>query len=223
MPHVLLLPGWQNSGAAHWQSRWEHVYGYTRVEQHDWQRPLRGDWVARLEDELLLKMQLPTHISQGLDGNLAPKYGENHCAEGVLPAGRASAPRSAVLVAHSLGCHLVAAWAAASRNTHFVKAALLVAPPDVAREDLPADLYNWRQPVLHELPFPSVCVVSSNDPFSSVSAGKSLANAWGAQCIELGAYGHINGDSGLGDWPEGHALLTRIRHQRGAGYSQAEI
>ena len=32
------------------------------------------------------------------------------------------------LVAHSLGCHLVAAWAAHSRNTHRVQAALLVAP-----------------------------------------------------------------------------------------------
>ena len=39
---VLLLPGWQNSGPDHWQSRWEARYGYTRVQQHDWMRPLRG-------------------------------------------------------------------------------------------------------------------------------------------------------------------------------------
>ena len=51
--NVLILPGWQGSGPEHWQSRWERAHGYTRVEQHDWQRPLRGDWIARLEDVLL--------------------------------------------------------------------------------------------------------------------------------------------------------------------------
>jgi predicted alpha/beta hydrolase family esterase len=50
---ILLLPGWQNSGAGHWQSQWQHQFGYLRVEQHDWMRPLRGDWIARLEDVLL--------------------------------------------------------------------------------------------------------------------------------------------------------------------------
>ena len=54
---VLLLPGWQNSGAAHWQSRWEalhapHFY-FQRVEQSDWMRPLRGDWMVQLEEAVL--------------------------------------------------------------------------------------------------------------------------------------------------------------------------
>ncbi len=48
--NTLLLPGWQNSGPDHWQSRWEALHGYHRVEQHDWMRPLRGDWSARLEE-----------------------------------------------------------------------------------------------------------------------------------------------------------------------------
>ena len=43
MAQVLILPGWQNSGPAHWQSRWEELYGFTRVQQHDWMQPLRGD------------------------------------------------------------------------------------------------------------------------------------------------------------------------------------
>ncbi|MBW8465436.1 alpha/beta hydrolase, partial [Acidovorax sp.] len=47
---ILLLPGWQNSGPDHWQSRWEARHGDLRVEQHDWMRPLRGDWSARLEE-----------------------------------------------------------------------------------------------------------------------------------------------------------------------------
>ena len=50
LPEVLILPGWLSSGPSHWQTRWEHLHGHTRVEQHDWQRPLRGDWSARLEE-----------------------------------------------------------------------------------------------------------------------------------------------------------------------------
>ncbi len=47
---VLTLPGWQSSGDDHWQTLWEAAHGYQRVEQHDWQRPLRGDWSARLDE-----------------------------------------------------------------------------------------------------------------------------------------------------------------------------
>ena len=53
MAEVLILPGWQNSGPAHWQSRWEELYGFTRVQQHDWMQPLRGDWMAQLEEAVL--------------------------------------------------------------------------------------------------------------------------------------------------------------------------
>lgn len=52
-PVVLTLPGWQNSGPDHWQSLWEQRFGDQRVEQHDWMRPLRGDWIARLDEVLL--------------------------------------------------------------------------------------------------------------------------------------------------------------------------
>src|SRR6218665_1756940 len=51
--NILLLPGWQNSGPGHWQSLWQARHGYRRVEQHDWLRPLRGDWTARLEETVV--------------------------------------------------------------------------------------------------------------------------------------------------------------------------
>ena len=71
-PHaqVLLLPGWQNSGAAHWQSRWEARYGYQRVEQHDWMQPLRGDWICQLEEAVL--------ASPAIAGNKLLIRGEKH-------------------------------------------------------------------------------------------------------------------------------------------------
>jgi predicted alpha/beta hydrolase family esterase len=171
--NILILPGWQNSGSDHWQSRWESARGYTRVEQHDWQRPLRGDWIARLEDVLLA------------------------CSE------------PAVLVAHSLGCLTAAAWAAHSKNTHLVKAALLVAPPDTERDDIRQMLPGWTvkpQP----LPFGSIVYASSDDPFCELGVALRYATAWGAKLMEVGKRGHINAESGLGDWPEAHAELQRL-------------
>ena len=171
--NVLILPGWQGSGSGHWQSLWERKYGYQRVEQHNWQRPLRGDWIARLEDVLL------------------------GCTE------------PAVLVAHSLGCLTVAAWAAHSQNTHLVKGALLVAPPDTRRDDISQMLPGWVVP-LQKLPFQSVVCASSNDPFCGFDQARKFASGWGAKLINAGMCGHINADSGLADWPEAHAELLQL-------------
>ena len=177
--NVLILPGWQNSGPDHWQSRWEAAHGYTRVEQHDWMRPLRGDWIARLEDVLL-------SCDTERDG-------------------------PAVLVAHSLGCIHVAAWAAHSRNTHRVKAALLAAPPDVEREDMRQRLPGWSPVPLQRLPFKTMLFASSNDPFCDPGRAHQFASAWGAEFVDVGERGHLNAESGLDDWPLAHAELLRLR------------
>ena len=50
---VLILPGWQGSGPEHWQMRWVARHGYTVVEQADWLRPRRGDWLARLDEVIV--------------------------------------------------------------------------------------------------------------------------------------------------------------------------
>lgn len=116
----------------------------------------------------------------------------------------------AVLVAHSLGCQLAAAWASHSRQLHRVKAALLVAPPDVERDDTPPQLHNWRPMLRQRLPFPALAVVSQDDPYCSPARAAALAADWGADLVSIGTRGHINGDSGLGDWPEGRALLQAL-------------
>ena len=115
-----------------------------------------------------------------------------------------------VLVAHSLGCHLVAAWAAHSAHTDRVEAALLVAVPDTERDDMPPNLFNWRPIVRERLPFASLMVVSSDDPYGSPERAAQLARDWGSDSVSIGERGHINGDSGLADWPEGRALLHEL-------------
>jgi uncharacterized protein len=199
---VLILPGWQNSGESHWQTLWEAQHGFERVMQHDWMRPLRGDWITRLEDHLLLNNEHSAHIPSRLHAQKALKIEEKNQSN--------DSSRNVVLIAHSLGCHLVSAWASLSKNTHRVKGALLVAPPDCAREDFPTELKSWRSPVLQKLPFPSICVISSNDPFCELQPGREMAVAWGSECVELGDRGHINAGSGLGDWPQGRALLAKL-------------
>lgn len=172
--NVLILPGWQSSGPDHWQSRWEALYGYRRVEQHDWMRPKRGDWIARLEDVIL-----------ATDGPV-------------------------VLVAHSLGCILTAAWAQVSRSTGRVQGALLVGPGDAEREELRGVLPSWSPIVRQPLPFPSILVGSRDDPYCAFDRVEGLARDWGSRFIDHGHRGHINAESGLGDWPEGHAWLGTL-------------
>ena len=179
---MLLLPGWQNSGPNHWQSLWQVAHGYTRVEQHDWVRPLRGDWVARLQEVVL-----------------------EHAA-----GSHSAAPAGIVLVAHSLGCHLVAAWAAHSPLARHVQGALLVAPGDPQREELATVLASWRHLVLERLPFPSLLLGSHDDPYCALARAQAFATAWGSRFVDYGHCGHINADSGLGAWPQGHAMVQQL-------------
>ena len=125
-------------------------------------------------------------------------------------------PRPAVLAAHSLGCHLVAAWAAHTRHPDRVRGALLVAPPDLGQGDTPPQLHGWRPAVLGKLPFPATLVYSEDDPFCAPAASLAMAAGWGAQPHPIGSRGHVNGDSGLGDWPEGRRLLEALSRRPAA-------
>jgi predicted alpha/beta hydrolase family esterase len=47
---VLMVPGWNGSGAGHWQTLWEQKYPrFRRVEQHNWSRPSRSDWIGQID------------------------------------------------------------------------------------------------------------------------------------------------------------------------------
>jgi len=115
-----------------------------------------------------------------------------------------------VLVAHSLGCLLVAAWAAHSQHTARVHAAMLVAPPDIERADMPPQLTTWRPIVRRRLPFRSLTLVSSDDPYCTPERAAAFAADWGSEQVPIGARGHLNSESGVGDWPEGRDLLKGL-------------
>ena len=73
---VLLVPGLNNSGPDHWQSRWQQMYpSFERVEQVNWEVPDLFAWSDRLEQELK-RSTCPTLIIAHSFGCLATV----HCA-----------------------------------------------------------------------------------------------------------------------------------------------
>ncbi len=178
---ILILPGLNDSGPAHWQSRWEQrLPDARRVPERDWARPDRAEWVAALDDAV------------------------------------ARAGSQVVLVAHSLGCLQVAHWSAAGAPSAgaFVRGALLVAPPDPEAPDFPAFVTGFAPLPAARLPFPSILVASTNDPYGTWAFAARCAAAWGSRLVNAGAQGHINADSGLGDWDAGLLLLEQLREQQ---------
>jgi hypothetical protein len=110
-----------------------------------------------------------------------------------------------VVVAHSLGCmatvHLPPQAAAR------IHGALLVAPADPERKAQPSDF----APVpFQPLPYRSVLVASSNDPYCPVRLAGAYARSWGSEFVRMQNAGHINVESGHGEWPLGLALLQSL-------------
>lgn len=128
-----------------------------------------------------------------------------------LAAALADAVGPAVLAAHSLGCIATVHWASTNPpGLRRVAGALLVAPPDVERPGTPDELRRFAPIPLSVLPFPSVVLGSSDDPWIAESRTRELAAAWGARYESLGAAGHINTAAGFGPFPRGKALLDQL-------------
>jgi hypothetical protein len=173
---ILIVPGWSGSSADHWQSRWErNLKTARRVEQDDWRDPKRDAWVGRILEAI------------------------------------ADSARPAVLVGHSLGVAAVV-HAGVRMPKGLVAGAFLVAPADVDNaaawpetdgETLDVDGCGFAPLPETPLPFPTLLLASSNDPYCGIARARDLARAWDATFVEAGALGHINADSGHGPWPEG--------------------
>ena len=140
-----------------------------------------------------------------------PDWDHVDCIDWVAAIAReiaASGPET-VIVAHSLGCLAVAHWAA--RTSLVIRGALLVAPPDPDGPAFPAgDARGFTPLPLTRFTFPSLVVTSNNDPYGSEAHAQTCAAGWGSDIVYLGALGHLNAASGIGDWEEGLALLARL-------------
>ena len=116
-------------------------------------------------------------------------------------------PSPPVLVAHSLACLLVAHWV--HRLSRVPTGAFLVAVPDPKSDSFPASARGFMPVPLLPFMFRSLVVASANDPLGSPAYAKHCAMAWGSMFIDIGQAGHINVDSGHGEWPEGYDLFQQ--------------
>lgn len=108
----------------------------------------------------------------------------------------------ALVVAHSFGC--LAAVRADGFQSNLIAGALLVAPANPQRFGIEQRL--TARPLL----FPSTVVASANDPWMPLEGARHWAERWGSEFVNLGEKGHINADSGLGEWAEGQQLMHRL-------------
>lgn len=123
-----------------------------------------------------------------------------------------------VLVAHSAGVFITAAWA--QRHTRPIRGALLATPPDLmvplpAGYPTPTVLRDngWYPTPRRRLPFPSIVAASSNDPLAGAESVTTLAKHWHSRLVDIGPVGHLNPASGFGPWPLAERLVRELAEQ----------
>ncbi|WP_394845559.1 alpha/beta fold hydrolase [Pendulispora brunnea] len=125
------------------------------------------------------------------------------------------------LVAHSLGCLLVAHWA--STAVARVAGAFLVAVPDPSSPVFPSEAHSFAQVPAARLPFPSLIVASTDDPYASIDYASMRAAQWGSRVAVAGALGHINGASAIADWPQGKELWRAFAAELARGQGGKDL
>ncbi len=182
LPTLLIVPGMGNSGPDHWQTHLQNTFaGAHRIAMDDWLEFDCGAWVEALDKAIR------------------------------------STTGQVIVAAHSAGVIAVVHWADQNMDAARIHGALLVAPADyeTEREDsAPLDYITaagWIPIPLMALPFRSILVASSDDPYTTIARSAHMARAWGSQFKDLGAHGHINVAAGFGQWPLAEQLIHKLQ------------
>jgi len=117
-------------------------------------------------------------------------------------------PASLVLIGHSLGCAAIVHWAA--RYGKIIKGALLVAPSDIEAPHYTFPVTGFAPLPKQKINFKTIVVASRDDVWVSMDRAKAFADCWGSELIDIGNAGHINAQSGYGEWPAGLGILSTL-------------
>ncbi|KAA8999081.1 alpha/beta hydrolase [Affinibrenneria salicis] len=107
-----------------------------------------------------------------------------------------------LLIGHSFGALASLIWA--SRHPERAAGVMLVAPAEPLRFEL--DEVILPQP----LNVPGLLVASHTDPLLTFDRAQYWAQAWQCELVDIGEAGHINVESGFGEWPWGLSRLTEF-------------
>jgi predicted alpha/beta hydrolase family esterase len=113
-----------------------------------------------------------------------------------------------LLVSHSLGGSTIIEWS--KKYSANIIGAFMVAVPDVQCEHFPKEISGYQLPPLEKLPFPSMVLASTNDPYSTLDRSKYFVGIWGSDLTIVGDLKHVNADSNIGEWPYGLNLLNKF-------------
>ena len=83
---VLTVAGLWNSGPQHWQTYWEKKHGWHRVQQRDWDRPEREEWVAALDAVVRASSTPPVVAAHSLGCALVAQWVADRGGRGVAGA-----------------------------------------------------------------------------------------------------------------------------------------
>lgn len=187
---ILIVPGWQDSGPDHWQTRWEkNLKTARRVIQDDWDNPQVEAW-----------------------GDKIAKFAGGATQPVVIVAHSVGVP-AVVFAADKLKAKgVIGAFLVAPADVEFAHFW-----PDTGGERWPPATGDGGFAKMPEkkLPFPSQLVVANNDLYCSFARAEYLAGKWGSKLTDAGETGHINIASGHGPWPDG--LLQFGQFLRGLG------
>lgn len=106
-----------------------------------------------------------------------------------------------ILIGHSYGA--LASWCQARSQVSNIAGVVMVAPAEPSYFEL-EDVVTTSK-----LSIPGMVFASHNDPLMSFERAVFWADSWGCELIDVGDAGHINSESGFGEWEYG---LEKVSH-----------
>lgn len=179
---ILIVPGYHGSGEGHWQTWLEGELRFCRcVSGIDWERPQLHIWAQEIRREILASHE------------------------------------PLIIVAHSFGC--LATAVAVEGLSDKVAGVILVAPADPdrfaisgPRQGDAANLPSIAQYLpAKPLNTAGLLIASQNDPWMKYQHAYAWAKRWNVEFFNAGYVGHINIESGHGEWPLIVKLVNAMR------------
>lgn len=164
-----------------WQNSGEDHWQTLWEKKFGWKRVSQHDW------EHPNKSAWIHNISEGIEKESTPP----------------------VLICHSLSCSALAHTLQFKPQLK-VKAAFLVSPVNFDLPGIPPEILDFHPNPPARLPFPSMVVSSSTDPFCDLTYAENLARSWGSIFKNVGDRHHIGSMANLGAWEEGQKLLAEL-------------